>query len=159
MAKVVKGKSLAKFVKEVMDEGWEREDHHSVDSLFTVLGFPPEASSYGIDESSDTANDNKYRLLEVVMDPSTTTARVLGLYVQATLLSGNADEFSESMVYRVAPDGTLEKAVLGRKTRGEDPKLETVEITPEVKAQFKREMDFWLKGKGRKKAQPKKAAN
>lgn len=117
-----------------------------------TLGFPNEAKAVEWIEEPKQEKDWLVRMLKVVLDPSTTTVRALG----AVMETGKPGPTSADVVFndfRMSPAGELEKAVYW--TAKNDANGEPVEGSrqdavqdvhaPEVKAEFQRELTFWLK--------------
>lgn len=148
-----KAPALGRIIKRIMAEGWEIVLPPAKESIRGFAGFPEGAKAYGDDAAADQAADGASRSFVVVMDPSTTTARASGILLRR--LKTQESGAQEGHIFRATVIGELKQAVRGSRTaRTHDFEFMDLNVsTPTVKADFRNEMDFWLKGKGRKKAE------
>lgn len=151
-----KGPTIAQFINKVMAEGWEGD--LSDQDARGLLGFPADTKVYGTDAKPQDADDEASRRFMVVLDSSTTTVRAQGALMRMS--KKRAEGNYEGAAFRLLPDGQLERALTMRGTGvSGEAEFEDVDInSPSAKAAFQREMNFWLKGTGRKKKRPEKKA-
>lgn len=130
--------------------------------LIKVLGFPDGATKRGFDAKKDQTVDGVSRIADIVFNKADAEEpEPVGLYWTTRR---EAEETSKTYLYRSGLDGNLAEAVRvdaplderGRDVRGAG-KATVLDLgDAEVRERFQREvLDFWLKGKGRKKAAPK----
>lgn len=128
--------------------------------LVKLMKFPADSTKKTFEAPASEATDSVSRLAQVVFSKSGDSGDPIatGLYWSTTL---RVDRRSEGYDYHTALDGSLVKAVRldgeigenGRAIRGATKATALDVQADEVRDRFQREvLDFWLRGKGRKKA-------
>lgn len=134
--------------------------------LAKLTGFPEGSLEKGVEVLASETTDSLGRRVGVVFSNagSADATSPAGLFWSTAL---RVDRRSEAYDYNTALDGTLKKAVRvdgqrdenGRPVRGAGKATELDLQSPEVRDRFRSDvLDFWLKGKGRKKAGSKAAS-
>lgn len=149
--------TLAEFVEKLKREG-ELTQFPAV--LKKIMDFPSASTKKTLAAEVHETTDGASRLANIVFDlPDSGDEPVpIGLYWSSRL---EVARTSESYDYRTTLDGVLKKATRidgrldenGKAVRG-GGKLTQLDVKSQVvQERFKREvLDFWLRGKGRKKA-------
>lgn len=159
-----KGLTLERLTQQVMDEGFEGDT--ICNECSDLDGTPEGLKCYGFDHPASDSEDKRIRKFLVLLDPSTTTIRAKALCVASTLHGVGAQDGYAFTRFLLRPDGLLRAAQMAKGKLDEKGKtipgsavgnITGLDIkAPDTKKQLRRELDFWLKGKGKKK-RPEKA--
>lgn len=155
------GMSLEALVRKILNEG---EDDSFGKFIGNFLGVPDGAPIKLKQVAREKSADNRNRSCAVVgQEPAGHGFKPVCLVFLAQSLNGLD---GESHYFRVAPDGSLETSFIsrmkfdesGKPVRGSGVKTDLDVNAPETKALLQHELDFWLKGKYRKKPTAAKTA-
>lgn len=152
--KVIKELTVEGLVTQVLEKGWEIIYPAP---LAKVAGVPTGARAKELIAQRGSSLDDMGRSVQVILDPAADpkAPKPLHLFFSAGKKTGNLQETFE---FRAGPGGELELALAtrletdekGRVVRGSGVPPRPDIKAPEVQERFRRELDFWLKGKGRR---------
>lgn len=159
MAKT-KAPTLQQITKRALDEGGEADSTN----CWKLIGIPKPAKSYVLEALGEETEDGRSHVFAVVT--STTTLKAVSLCFSVLDMGRPARDDIEFIDYSATPAGALQdarRAVGKLDEAGQVIKnsqvLTSFDIKDSaIKANYQRELDFWLKGKGRKKKAAKKPA-
>lgn len=121
------------------------------DDLAPLIGLPQRTpTKRQVVERSGT-EDGSLRFADLSLDISRPPSRPTAIYLVAKK-SDKKTRANETLILRLSLKGVLEKGVIQRSVPGKAPgKAEKLDPkAPEAARMVKRELDFWLKGVGRK---------
>lgn len=148
------------LVADILTSGSEKSYHEGISGL---LGLPLGAKAKRKTVQRKESADGLLRCVDVLLDPSTTTPRVMHLVLRSDWKDIAKGE-GKTLYLRLNGHGVLEKAfespgkidTQGRDIRGSGVG-KTIDLdirAPQTKLLLQRELDFWLKGIGRKPKLP-----
>lgn len=150
------GTPLEVLIAEVLASGSEEIYSEGISGL---LGVPPGTKAKRTAITRKETNDGLLRAFDILVDPSTTSMRTLCL-VSRSIWKDVARSEGGTLLLRLSPQGVLERALetrskydtQGRQIQGWGVgKTVNLDINlPATKLLLQRELDFWLKGIGRK---------
>ncbi|MBI4677311.1 MAG: hypothetical protein HY748_06985 [Elusimicrobia bacterium] len=143
---------MTDFIKKVLKEGIDND----IGNNARALGFEGNPPTKAVGKDEEETSDNLARSFDVLIEklPDNGGIRPVSLVLIASKQTSSA---LQGELFRLKPDGTLEKAIrtmgkLDEKGDGIPGSAVNVDLDPdEAQRLLKRELDFWLKGKGLKK--------